>query len=116
MKYFKESEFQCDGKPCFDKMDKNFLEMLDEARGYSSIQFKVTSSWRSEEHNKKVKGAKNSSHLYGLAVDISAKTSADKFIIITSALKAGFNRIGIAENFIHVDSDISKQKNIIWLY
>ena len=29
MKYFKESEFTCDGVNCFDKMSPKLLEMLE---------------------------------------------------------------------------------------
>jgi hypothetical protein len=31
-------------------------------------------------------------------------------------MEAGFNRIGIAPTFIHVDNDPSKPEDVIWLY
>jgi hypothetical protein len=31
-------------------------------------------------------------------------------------MKAGFNRIGIADTFIHVDNDPGKAENVIWTY
>lgn len=31
-------------------------------------------------------------------------------------MEAGFTRIGIGQNFIHVDTDPDKQQNIIWTY
>lgn len=116
MKYFKESEFNCNGKPCFDKMNKNFIDKLDYARSFTKTSFQITSSWRSEEHNKSVGGSETSSHLKGLAVDISAKSSNEKYEIIKALLIAGLKRIGIAKTFIHVDYDYSKPQYLIWTY
>lgn len=116
MKYFKDFEFVCDNENCYDKMDKSFLVKLDEARGLSNSAYTITSSWRSLEHNKAVGGSPTSSHLKGLAVDIDASNSIQKFNIVTSLLGAGFTRIGIGSNFIHVDSDESKYQNLIWTY
>lgn len=116
MKYFKESEFECAGENCFDKMDKDFLAKLDKARGLSDVPFSLNSSWRSEEHNRKEGGSKTSSHLKGCAVDISATNSTMRFAILRALIEAGFTRIGIANTFIHVDSDESKYQEIIWTY
>lgn len=116
MKYFKEEEFTCNGEPCFDKMDKAFLAKLDLARSYSTVPFVITSSWRSEEHNRKVGGSHNSSHLRGVACDISAESGSAKYIIITALLRANFSRIGVSGTFVHVDSDENKPQGVIWAY
>ena len=63
-KYFKELSD-------LDKMDKEFLFKLDRAREVAQIPFKINSAWRSAEENKDAGGKPNSSHLKGLAVDIS---------------------------------------------
>lgn len=116
MNYFKESEFTCNGQPCFDKMDKSFLEKLDKAREIADIPFSLNSSWRSIEHNKKEGGSKTSSHLKGVAVDISVTNSTQRYEILKAILEAGFNRVGVADTFIHVDDDKSKYQNLIWTY
>jgi zinc D-Ala-D-Ala carboxypeptidase len=115
MNYFKESEFNCDGNPCFDKMVKKFIYKLERARSFSSVPFVITSSWRSKEHNESVGGVSTSSHLKGIAVDISAPTSSDKYEILKALLRV-FTRIGLGSNFIHCDMDYDKPQNLIWTY
>ena len=106
-KYFKEIE---------KNMDVDFLAKLDEAREYTNIPFIINSAYRSPEHNAKVGGKPGSSHIKGLAVDISAKDSRTRFLILDALFAVGFTRIGIADSFIHVDSDIDKSQNVIWTY
>ena len=106
-KYFKEIE---------KNMDVDFLAKLDKAREYANLPFIINSAYRSPEHNAKVGGKPGSSHIKGLAVDISAKDSRTRFLILDALFAVGFTRIGIADSFIHVDSDIDKSQNVIWTY
>ena len=106
-KYFKEID---DGN-----MDANFLHKLDKARSIAGLPFKINSAYRSPEHPLSIKNP-SSSHIKGLAVDISAKDSRSRFIIVDALIKAGFNRIGIADTFIHVDMDLDKSNKVIWTY
>ena len=115
-RYFKKSEFVCNGVNCFDKMDPLLLEMLNVARCYADIPFIINSSWRSEDWNRKINGAKNSSHLRGKAVDIKCTDSRSRLIIVDALLDAGFTRIGIAKTFIHCDIDESLPQEVIFLY
>ena len=39
-----------------------------------------------------------------------------RFLVLDALLAVGFNRIGIADTFIHVDSDLDKSQNVIWTY
>ena len=107
-KYFKEID---DGN-----MNQEFLDKLDQARELANIPFKINSAYRSPEHNAKIGGKPNSSHLRGLAVDISVKDSRSRFIILEALISVGFNRIGIADTFIHVDLDKEKSDRVIWTY
>jgi uncharacterized protein YcbK (DUF882 family) len=117
MKYFKLSEFDSpDLVGSGEAMDKEFLSKLDQARSLAGVPFKITSGYRSEAHNRKVGGVSGSSHTKGLAADIACTDSVKRHKIITSLLKAGFTRIGIAKTFIHVDNDPSKPANVTWLY
>ena len=106
-KYFKEID---DGN-----MDANFLHKLDKARSIAGLPFKINSAYRSPEHPLSIKNP-SSSHIKGLAADISAKDSRTRFIIVDALIKAGFNRIGIADTFIHVDMDLDKSNKVIWTY
>ena len=115
--YFEYSEFDSpDQKGSYKHMDVEFLNKLAQARKIAAVGFKITSGYRSPEHNEKVGGVPNSSHTLGHACDIYAPTSRQKYIIINALLQAGFNRIGVAKNFIHVDDDPSKDEDVIWTY
>ena len=116
LKHFSAKEFTCDGVNCFDKMDVDTLHKLDTAREYANIPFTITSSWRSEEKNKAINGAKNSAHLRGYAIDIACESSIDRFIILDALICVGFRRIGIAKTFIHADSDPNLSEGVTWLY
>ena len=108
-KYFKELDN-------LDKMDKTFLLRLDEAREIAGIPFVINSAYRTPEHNAKIGGKPNSSHLKGLAVDISVTNSRQRFIVLNALLEVGFTRIGIADTFIHIDLDNEKSKEVILTY
>jgi len=116
MIHHKESEFYC---PCcdlsFKDMDEDFVNDLDRARGYAGVQFRYNSTIRCKEHNDFVGGgSKTSSHLKGLAADIEVRSSYERFRILHGLKKSGFTRFGIYKNFIHVDGDPDKPKELIW--
>jgi len=114
LKYFKLSEFD-DAPGTGKNMKKDFLTKLDKARAIADVPFKITSGYRSKETNKRAGGVSTSSHLKGLAADISCKDSSTRQKILNALIQAGFTRIGIADTFIHCDTD--KDKNdAIWLY
>ena len=116
IKYFKLDEFASpDEKGSGGNMDIGFLQMLDNARGIADIPFKINSGYRTAKHNKKVGGKKGSSHLQGFAADIACTDSNTRQKIVSSLIKAGFSRIGIADTFIHCDNDGNKNP-AIWLY
>lgn len=115
--YFKESEFDSpDLKHSGSKMKPDLLDKLNKARHIAGVPFKITSGYRTPKHNKKIGGVPQSSHLKGLAVDISCSYSTDRFKIVNALLDAGINRIGIAKTFIHCDVDCDKHENVIWVY
>ena len=116
MKYFTLSEFDCPSLPNSGvNMDSDFLAKLEEARELANIPFKITSGYRTKEHNEEVGGVPNSSHLIGVAADIAVNNGSERYIILNALIKAGFKRIGIAKTFIHCDTDQSKS-NSVWTY
>jgi|TARA_B100001094_G_scaffold74985_1_gene71365 uncharacterized protein YcbK (DUF882 family) len=115
--YFKYSEFDSPDLPnSGHNMDPTFLRMLNHARQIAGIPFRINSGFRTKEHNAKVGGTENSSHLRGLAADIYATSSTARYEILSALIKAGFYRIGIANTFIHVDTDNDKTQKVIWTY
>ncbi len=115
--YFTSEEFDSPDLPgSGEDMDEDFVSMLDEARKVAGTSFVVTSGMRSPAHNRKVGGVEGSSHLVGHAADIACSSSNPRERIVSSLVKAGFNRIGIADTFIHCDNDPDKAQNVIWLY
>ena len=105
-KYFKEVEY---------KMDVDFLAKLDKAREFAKVPFVINSAYRSPEHAESIKNP-TSSHIKGLAVDIKATDSKTRYKVLNSLMHVGFNRIGIADTFIHVDDDTDKSQEVIWTY
>lgn len=118
--YFKPSEFvsKNDKFMSEDKltMCPVFLLLLNKARQIDGQPWKVTSGQRSVEYNKEVGGVAGSSHTKGCAADISATSGKRKYEIVRAAVLAGFTRIGIGKNFIHLDTDTAKSSPTIWLY
>lgn len=98
------------------KMNKEFLKKLDAARLKADIPFRINSGYRTQEHNLKVGGVFTSAHKKGLAADIGYQTSSQRYTILKSLMAVGFNRLGIGRNFIHVDNDPLKDKDVIWTY
>lgn len=117
MKYFDYFEFDSpDVQGSGQLMSKELLEMLDLAREKFDKPIRVNSGYRTRSHNEKIGGTDKSSHLKGLAVDLHCNNSVDRHELLWCLQDVGFNRIGIADTFIHVDIDKDKVQNVIWLY
>jgi uncharacterized protein YcbK (DUF882 family) len=117
VKYFEYEEFDSpDIQGSGQLMDPKLLNMIDEAREIYGKPIHVTSGYRTEAHNRKVGGVDSSSHLKGLAIDVACVRSDDRFKMLSALLEVGFNRIGVASTFIHVDIDKDKSQNVIWTY
>lgn len=117
LRHFNISEFDSPDLPgSGEEMKASFLTMLDNARELAKIPFEINSGFRTDFHNKRVGGVESSSHLKGYAADISCNQSKERYRIISSLLSVGFNRIGVAKTFIHVDNDPDKPKDVIWTY
>ena len=118
-KYFKLSEFDSPDLPDSGiNMSHDFMLMLVKAREIAKIPFTITSGYRTKEHNKKIGGVENSSHttIPCVACDIYVDNGKNRYIILNALIQAGFRRIGIADNFVHIDIDSNKTSNLIWTY
>jgi len=116
MGFFKYEEFECKCGCGLNNISDVLVEKLNTARRLAGVPFVITSGSRCTEHNAKIGGSKTSSHLKGLAVDIKANDSRIRYLILTALVNAGFNRIGIAKDFIHVDIDEDKTDDVVWVY
>lgn len=117
LKYFKEDEFKRAIPACsLSDMDFGFMRLLDQAREYAGVPFKINSAYRSPEYEKSKGRSGQSRHCYGIAVDIACYTSDVRFRIVNALLAVGINRIGIASNYIHCDIGYQNANPLIWLY
>jgi uncharacterized protein YcbK (DUF882 family) len=114
-KNFNADEFKC---PCCSMMNVSieFIEMLQKVRSIAQVPMRITSGCRCEFHNKSIRGVAHSAHCDGLAADISCLFGGQKFAIMAAAIDVGFNRIGVARSFIHLDIAKDKPQNVVWAY
>jgi uncharacterized protein YcbK (DUF882 family) len=106
----------CPCGKCSGVLDSNLLSLLSFIEKAMEKELYITSGYRCPEHNKSVGGTPNSSHLKGLACDISMSSDKDRYILITLLLSGGMNRIGISKTFIHADKDPALNAKRIWVY
>lgn len=103
-------------------MSHEFIRKLDIARECAGFPFKIEKGggFRTFPYNKKVGGVKGSSHTKGLGADIDYKNQEQLEIMLKCLVKVGFTRFGIrwkgSGTSVHVDSDNSKPKYVIWGY
>lgn len=112
-KNFNSKEFDCkDGTPVPKELMDNCQKVannLQILRDYLNVPISITGSgYRTPSHNSKVKGAKNSQHLYANAADINAKgytpkqlASQIEKLIASGKMEQG--GIGIYKGFVHYD-------------
>ncbi len=92
-------------------LDKELCAGLDMARGYSGVPYVLVSTVRTAVDNLACGGAGHSTHCTGHGVDIGLghltpgyESDHARLCIIRGLLQAGFRRIGIYPNHIHVDN------------
>lgn len=98
--YFSRAEFT---NP--DAMDLQLLWRLDFARRIANIPFVITSSYRAHAQG---------THAKGIAVDISCETAEKRLKMLKALLQVGFNRIGVYDLHIHVDTAKTLPPGIWW--
>lgn len=106
-RYFTEAEVE--------GLQPEFVDRLDNARLFSGVPYIITSGLRTAEQNQKADGVSDSSHLRGLAVDLSAPDSRTRFLMVHGLLAAGFRRIGIYDKHIHADVDETLDQDVAWV-
>jgi uncharacterized protein YcbK (DUF882 family) len=111
-KNFNLNEFnsKC-GRPMPANVRANIIELaknLQVLRDEVNRPISITSGYRSPERNAKIKGAKNSQHLYGTAVDMNVQGMTPRQVavilerlIYENKIKEG--GIGIYPSWVHYD-------------
>ena len=112
MRYFREQEFRMGNEFVFDKMNTDFLELLDNVRECVGEPLYITSSYRSESYNRSIGGSKKSQHIKGNAVDLSCNNGTLRLKIVENAIALGLS-VGVAKTFIHLDNRL---KQIVFTY
>lgn len=126
LKYFSANELckvtrpasgvSCTPENVYSFYDSDLLLRLDRLRSIAGIPVLLTSGYRCSEYNARIQGSPTSSHLSGLAMDISCSDSSHRYIYLRAAIVVGFTRIGIGKTFIHLDVDPEKEPGVVWLY
>lgn len=101
--HFSESEFKC--RHCGEaKPSQHLVAVLELVRIHFNQPVTINSSYRCEEYNAEVGGAKNSKHLLGIAADIVVKSVEPKLVyqFLDSVFPNSYG-LGSYESFTHVD-------------
>ena len=120
---FSRAEFACKCGCGADAVDPILVMNLERMRAEAGGPIVIISACRCENHNREEGGKADSAHLcvpekkeWCQAVDIVAATGRDLFRLLHAAISAGFTRIGIGKDFLHVDIDPLKPQEVVWLY
>jgi uncharacterized protein YcbK (DUF882 family) len=111
-KNFSLEEFKCkDGSDIPNNALSNIIELaknLQVLRDAVGKTITITSGYRSQKHNAKIGGAKNSQHVKGTASDIKVKgmTAKEVALVIEGLIASGKMKeggIGIYPTWVHYD-------------
>ena len=112
---FYKDEFACPHCGVAD-IDSGLVQKLQVLRTEIGRSLIINSGYRCQEHNDKIPhSSKNSSHIKGLAVDLSCTNGPDRYELIALCMKS-FKRMGVyAGGWVHVDVDEDKPQNVMWV-
>lgn len=94
------------------------VEMLDVMRHLYGKPIAVESGPRCRFWNEKKDGEPDSEHLYGDGADLACFTSQQRWAMFEAARLAGFRRIGVGPNFLHVGISERPEhpREVMWTY
>lgn len=112
---FKKEEFDCKHSQR-NEMKHEFMEVLQKIRTEFG-PVRITSGFRHPTHPIEAKKMRPGEHTFGMCCDIACNNGADRYKLITIALKHGITRIGIAKTFVHIGLGAPTVPNfVIWDY
>jgi uncharacterized protein YcbK (DUF882 family) len=120
-KNFNTKEFECSCVKCGDQfISEELIEKLQKVRDLYGKSITVNSGYRCPEHNQAIGGKVGSSHVSGLAVDISPSLmNVDELDKLYDICYSIFDNIGDgrSKKFIHVDvREPKKTGKRHWIY
>ena len=118
IEYFEPEEFQ---HP--ELLRREMIEKLDELRFLVGFPLKITSSYRTPEHNESVGGVKDSAHLVdpvdgkysGIDISTGPIGAAGVFQLVRQCYAVGFSRIGVYSAHIHLDIEHRLPQQVMWV-
>ena len=112
---FPKAEFDCrhTGK---NEMKHEFMSVLQQIRNeYGPV--KITSGFRHPTHPIEARKMRPGEHTFGMCCPVACNNGADRYRLITIALKHGITRIGIAKTFVHIGLGApGLPNNVVWEY
>jgi zinc D-Ala-D-Ala carboxypeptidase len=112
---FPKHEFDCSfsGR---NEMKHEFMTVLQAIRNeYGPMS--ISSGFRHSTHPIEAKKMRPGEHTFGMCADVRCNNGADRYRLITIALKHGITRIGIAKTFVHIGLGApTVPNNVIWEY
>lgn len=96
------------------KLNRTVYELVIELGASTPDRINVTSGYRTPDHNQRVGGVPKSAHTRGLAVDIEAVNSRQRYEILRFIIDKGICRAGVYTRHIHFDISPTKPQNVIW--
>jgi uncharacterized protein YcbK (DUF882 family) len=109
-------ELECKCGQCKFLVNKHLILRLQEVRYAMDEPLIINSAYRCELYNERVGGSAKSYHTKGRAVDICTRgwTSQKRMRLLESALYHDFRGIGLARNYMHIDTRKGPTK--LWGY
>ena len=113
--FFNSKEFDSpDVQFSGNNIDIRVIEMLYVIRLYLESPINISSGVRTINHNKKIGGVNNSSHVLNNAIDIIIIDNDYRYRLLKILFELGITRIGIYKTHIHIDVDLLKHQYICW--
>jgi zinc D-Ala-D-Ala carboxypeptidase len=112
---FPKSEFDCKHSG-INEMKHEFMTVLQAIRNeYGPMS--ISSGFRHPTHPIEARKMRPGEHTFGMCADVRCSNGADRYRLITIALKHGITRIGIAKTFVHIGLGApTVPNNVIWEY
>ena len=114
-KNFSESELKCS---CCGQsgVQQWALDKLQAIRDEYNKGMTITSSYRCSSHPVEARkgSGKAGTHNQGIAFDVYVSNGAQRYELVSLAIKHGANGIGVEKNFIHID--FRDTTRVVWVY
>lgn len=95
--------------------DPELLARIADAEKIIGRALEITDGYRCPVGNRLLGGRRDTPHLDGHAAHIRADQADQRYAVLRAVILAGFRRIGIGGDYIHVDIRRTG-RGVVWLY